>query len=50
MVIDFIAGLGGREINSKTIAGLVDRAQQAYRSGISIPEAEWVDLDPTILS
>jgi pyruvate ferredoxin oxidoreductase alpha subunit len=49
MVIDFIAGLGGREINSKTIAGLVDRAQHAYRSGIEIPEAEWVDLDPAIL-
>ena len=49
MVIDFIAGLGGREINSKTIAGLVDRAQQAYRSGIVRPEAEWVDLDPAIL-
>jgi pyruvate ferredoxin oxidoreductase alpha subunit len=49
MVIDFIAGLGGREINSKTIAGLVDRAQQAYGSGIEIPEAEWVDLDPAIL-
>ena len=49
MVIDFIAGLGGREINSKTIAGLVDRAQQACRSGIVRPEAEWVDLDPAIL-
>jgi pyruvate ferredoxin oxidoreductase alpha subunit len=49
MVIDFIAGLGGREINSKTITGLVDRAQQAYRSGIAMTEAEWVDLDPAIL-
>ncbi len=38
MVIDFIAGLGGREINSKTIAKLVDRAEQAYRSGIVMPE------------
>jgi pyruvate ferredoxin oxidoreductase alpha subunit len=49
MVIDFIAGLGGREINSKTIAGLVDRAQQIFKSGNTMPEAEWVDLDPAIL-
>ena len=49
MVIDFIAGLGGREINSRTIAKLVDRAEQAYRSGTIMPEAEWIDLNPAIL-
>ncbi|UCE55109.1 MAG: hypothetical protein JSV31_06630 [Desulfobacterales bacterium] len=49
MVIDFIAGLGGREINSKTIAKLVDRAEQVYSSGIVMPEADWVDLNASIL-
>ena len=50
IVIDFIAGLGGREISSKTIANLVDRAEQAYSSGVVMPEADWVDLNPAILS
>jgi pyruvate ferredoxin oxidoreductase alpha subunit len=49
MVIDFIAGLGGREINAQTIAGLVERAEEIARSGQPLPESEWVDLNPAIL-
>jgi pyruvate ferredoxin oxidoreductase alpha subunit len=49
LIIDFIAGLGGREINAKTIANLVDRAEHAYQSKIAMPEADWIDLNPAIL-
>jgi len=49
LVIDFIAGLGGREINSKTVAKLVERAEQVYRSGQVLPESEWVDLNQAVL-
>jgi pyruvate ferredoxin oxidoreductase alpha subunit len=49
MVVDFIAGLGGREINDQTIAGLVERAEEIARSGQPLPESEWVDLNAAIL-
>ena len=49
LVIDFIAGLGGREINTGTIGRLVDRAQDVVRSGQVPSEAEWVDLNQAIL-
>ncbi len=49
MVIDFIAGLGGREINTKTIGRLVDRAEELHRSGRVPAESEWVDLNAAIL-
>jgi pyruvate ferredoxin oxidoreductase alpha subunit len=49
MVIDFIAGLGGREINAKTIDRLVDRAEALHRSGRVPAEAEWVDLNSAIV-
>ena len=49
LVIDFIAGLGGREINAGTIGRLVERAQDVVRSGQVPSEAEWVDLNPAIL-
>jgi pyruvate ferredoxin oxidoreductase alpha subunit len=49
LVIDFIAGLGGREINAGTIGRLVNRAEEIARSGQPLPEPEWVDLNPAIL-
>ena len=49
VVIDFIAGLGGREININTIGKLVERAEEVYRSGRILPESEWVDLNPALL-
>ena len=49
LVLDFIAGLGGREINSRTVAKLVERAEQLYRSGRVLPESEWVDLNQAVL-
>jgi len=49
LVIDFIAGLGGREINAGTIGRLVDRAREVARSGRLPSEAEWVDLNTEVL-
>jgi pyruvate ferredoxin oxidoreductase alpha subunit len=49
MVIDYIAGLGGREINNQTIAKLVVSAEEVYRSGQVPPEPEWIDLNQAIL-
>ena len=49
MVIDYIAGLGGREINTRTIDDLVAKAEEVYRSGQVLPESEWVDLNQTIV-
>ncbi len=49
IVIDYIAGLGGREINIKTIGKLVEQAEEIYRSGRILPESEWVDLNPALL-
>jgi pyruvate ferredoxin oxidoreductase alpha subunit len=50
IVIDYIAGLGGREININTIAKLAERAEEVYRSGGILPESEWVDLNPALLA
>jgi pyruvate ferredoxin oxidoreductase alpha subunit len=50
IVIDYIAGLGGREINMNTIGKLVERAEEIYRSGHILPESEWVDLNPALLT
>jgi pyruvate ferredoxin oxidoreductase alpha subunit len=49
LVVDFIAGLGGREINAGTIAQLVKRGQDVAQSGRLPSEAEWVDLNRAIL-
>ena len=49
MVIDYIAGLGGREISRRTIAALVAQAEEVYRSGNVLPESEWVDLNQAIV-
>jgi pyruvate ferredoxin oxidoreductase alpha subunit len=48
-VIDFIAGLGGREINTTTIAKLVQRVEELEDAGLPPPEAEWIDLNPALL-
>ncbi len=48
-VIDFIAGLGGREINIKTISKIVRRAEDVLNSGIPLTESDWVDLNPDII-
>jgi pyruvate ferredoxin oxidoreductase alpha subunit len=49
MVIDFIAGLGGREVNSTAVRNIVDRAERLSSLGVPPPEAEWLDLNPAIV-
>ncbi|MFH1629493.1 MAG: transketolase C-terminal domain-containing protein, partial [Pseudomonadota bacterium] len=50
LVLDFIAGLGGREVNTDIIAELVDEMEKASNSGVRVMEPRWVGLDPSILS
>ncbi len=49
LVIDFIAGLGGREVNSHAVRKIVERAERILSSGLLPPEAEWLDLNPAIV-
>jgi pyruvate ferredoxin oxidoreductase alpha subunit len=49
LVVDFIAGLGGREVNKGTIQEIVQRAEHVLKSGTPLPESYWVDLNPAIL-
>ena len=44
MVVDFVAGLGGREINTGTVHRLVSRAEEIHRSGQVLAEPEWVGV------
>jgi pyruvate ferredoxin oxidoreductase alpha subunit len=48
-VVDFIAGLGGREINIQTVGKLVRRMEEIENKGGVAADAEWVDLNPAIL-
>lgn len=49
MVLDFIAGLGGREVNISTIREMVKEAEKIYESGLPSKEPYWVGLNPAIL-
>ena len=49
LAIDFIAGLGGREVNKKTIGEIVEKAEEVLSSGLPLEESQWVDLNRTIL-
>jgi hypothetical protein len=47
--VDCIAGVGGREINKKTVGRIVDKAEEVARSGEPLPEPYWMDLNIDIL-
>ena len=49
MVLDFIAGLGGREINPDTVTRIIAKARDLHAAGTCPAESYWVDLDPAIL-
>ena len=49
IVVDFIAGLGGREINLKTVAQIVQKTEDLLRSNTVLLESEWVDLNPSLI-
>ena len=49
LVLDFITGLGGREVNKKTVGQIVQKAEEVLNSGLPLHEPHWVDLNPAIL-
>lgn len=49
LVIDFIAGLGGKEVNKVTIGEIVEKAEEVLSSGLPLKESHWVGLNRTIL-
>jgi pyruvate ferredoxin oxidoreductase alpha subunit len=46
LVLDFVAGLGGREVNDERIVEIVEKAEEMERSGLPLDESYWVGLDP----
>jgi pyruvate ferredoxin oxidoreductase alpha subunit len=49
LVLDFIAGLGGREVNIDVAKRIVAKAIQAAEHRAAWPEAYWMDLNADIL-
>ena len=49
LVVDFIAGIGGREVNKNTVAHIAAKAGEIADSGVPLAEPYWVDLDRNIL-
>jgi pyruvate ferredoxin oxidoreductase alpha subunit len=49
LVLDFITGLGGREVNQKTVEEVVTEAQKAISHRVPLVESYWVGLDPSIV-
>ncbi|NYT00686.1 MAG: pyruvate ferredoxin oxidoreductase [Methanocellales archaeon] len=49
LAMGFVLGLGGRDINKKTIKNIVAKADKAIKSGIFEAETEFVDLDLEVL-
>jgi pyruvate ferredoxin oxidoreductase alpha subunit len=49
-VVDFVAGLGGREVNEERIIEIVDKAEEIRKSGMPLGESYWVGLNPEIVS
>ncbi len=48
-VLDFIAGLGGREINIDAVERIVQKAEDIMSSETFLTESHWMDLNPAIL-
>jgi len=49
LVLDVIAGLGGREVNEGTIRAIIGKAEEVQRAGVPLKEPYWAGLDPSIL-
>jgi len=48
-VFDFIAGLGGREVNIDVVGRIVQKAEEFVSSETYLTESYWMDLNPAIL-
>jgi pyruvate ferredoxin oxidoreductase alpha subunit len=49
LVVDVIAGLGGREVNQEIIRRIVQESEKVGKVGVPLKEPYWAGLDPTIL-
>jgi pyruvate ferredoxin oxidoreductase alpha subunit len=49
LVLDFIAGLGGREVNEYAVREIIQKAEEVYKSGFPLKESYWLGLNPAIL-
>jgi pyruvate ferredoxin oxidoreductase alpha subunit len=49
LVIDFIAGLGGRDVNKGRIREIVKKAEEVLESGLPLNEPQWVGLNAAIV-
>jgi len=49
LVLDFIAGLGGREVNKQTVAQIVERIETSFTQGQPLQEPAWVNLNSEIV-
>jgi pyruvate ferredoxin oxidoreductase alpha subunit len=49
IVVDLVAGLGGREINKNTVRKIVSKAQEALGKDAIQAEPEWIDLDLSLV-
>jgi pyruvate ferredoxin oxidoreductase alpha subunit len=49
LVLDFITGLGGREVNQQTVEEVVAEAQKAVNKELPPAESYWVGLNPSIV-
>jgi len=49
LVLDFITGLGGREVNEQTVEEVVAEAQKAVSKELPPVESYWVGLDTSIV-
>jgi len=48
-VFDFIAGLGGREINIDTVGRILQKVEEITASETFLTESYWMDLNPALL-
>jgi len=48
-VIDFIAGLGGKDLSMKSMEWMVEKAEQVLRGDMPQIEPCWVNLNPAIV-
>jgi pyruvate ferredoxin oxidoreductase alpha subunit len=49
LVLDVIAGLGGREVNEGTIREIIRKAEGVQSTGVPLKEPHWAGLNPNIL-
>ena len=48
-VLDLVAGLGGREINTETVKQIVEKSSTAVEEAGALSEPDWIDLNPSII-